>query len=49
MVGSVGINHLKGVAPDVPVGGVNDSGYGYEGGIEGFRSFQALKLINSGP
>jgi succinate-semialdehyde dehydrogenase / glutarate-semialdehyde dehydrogenase len=45
-VGSVGINHLAGVAPHVPVGGVNDSGYGYEGGLEGFRSFQSLKAIS---
>jgi succinate-semialdehyde dehydrogenase/glutarate-semialdehyde dehydrogenase len=46
-VGSVGINQLKGVAVDVPVGGVNDSGYGYEGGEEGFRSFQTLKVISA--
>lgn len=45
--GSVGINILKGVAPDVPITGTGDSGYGYEGGKEGFRAFQNLKLINS--
>jgi succinate-semialdehyde dehydrogenase/glutarate-semialdehyde dehydrogenase len=45
-VGSVGINHLAGVAPHVPVGGLNDSGYGYEGGAEGFRGFQSLKAIS---
>jgi succinate-semialdehyde dehydrogenase/glutarate-semialdehyde dehydrogenase len=45
-VGAVGINHLAGVAPHVPVGGLNDSGYGYEGGAEGFRSFQSLKAIS---
>jgi succinate-semialdehyde dehydrogenase/glutarate-semialdehyde dehydrogenase len=46
-VGTVGINQLKGVAPDVPTGGLNDSGYGYEGGVEGFRGFQSLKVINA--
>jgi succinate-semialdehyde dehydrogenase/glutarate-semialdehyde dehydrogenase len=46
-VGSVGINQLKGVTPDVPIGGIADSGYGYEGGLEGIRSFQYLKLINA--
>jgi succinate-semialdehyde dehydrogenase / glutarate-semialdehyde dehydrogenase len=45
-VGAVGINHLAGVAPHVPVGGLNDSGYGYEGGAEGFRGFQSLKAIS---
>jgi succinate-semialdehyde dehydrogenase / glutarate-semialdehyde dehydrogenase len=46
-VGSVGVNQLKGVPPDLPVGGINDSGYGYEGGIEGFRTFQTLKVISA--
>lgn len=46
-VGSVGINQLKGVPPDLPVGGLNDSGYGYEGGVEGFRTFQTLKVISA--
>lgn len=44
--GTVSINMLKGVAPDVPLTGTGDSGYGHEGGIEGFRAFQNLKLIN---
>ncbi|WP_316399413.1 aldehyde dehydrogenase family protein [Bradyrhizobium sp. 33ap4] len=44
--GSVSINILKGVAPDVPITGTGDSGYGHEGGQEGFRAFQSLKLIN---
>ena len=45
-VGAVSINHLAGVAPHVPVGGRNDSGYGYEGGVEGFRGFQSLKALS---
>jgi succinate-semialdehyde dehydrogenase/glutarate-semialdehyde dehydrogenase len=46
VAGHVAANHLQGVPPDFPIGGINDSGYGYEGGIEGFRSFQSLKLIS---
>ena len=44
--GSVSINRLKGVSADAPNAGINDSGYGYEGGVEGFRAFQNLKLVN---
>jgi succinate-semialdehyde dehydrogenase/glutarate-semialdehyde dehydrogenase len=44
--GTVSINVLKGVAPDAPLQGTGDSGYGHEGGVEGFRAFQNLKLIN---
>jgi succinate-semialdehyde dehydrogenase / glutarate-semialdehyde dehydrogenase len=44
--GSVGINMLKGVAPDVPLAGTRDSGYGLEGGEQGFRAFQNVKLVN---
>ena len=46
-VGSVGINQLSGVSPDTAVGGIKDSGYGYEGGHEGLKAFLNLKLINS--
>lgn len=45
-VGSVGINQLSGVPPDAPVGGIKDSGYGYEGGIHGLEAFLNLKLIS---
>jgi len=44
--GAVSVNFLKGVSADSPYGGVKQSGYGYEGGEPGFRSFQNLKLIN---
>lgn len=44
--GGVSINMLKGVAPDVPNSGTGDSGYGHEGGKEGFRAFQTFTLIN---
>jgi len=44
--GSVSVNFLKGIAPDVPNPGLRDSGYGHEGGKEGFRAFQNIKLVN---
>lgn len=45
--GAVSVNYLKGVSADAPNGGVEQSGYGYEGGVEGFRTFQNLKLVNA--
>ncbi|WP_026187692.1 NAD-dependent succinate-semialdehyde dehydrogenase [Ensifer sp. BR816] len=44
--GAVSVNYLKGVSADAPYGGVKQSGYGYEGGEPGFRSFQSSKLVN---
>jgi succinate-semialdehyde dehydrogenase / glutarate-semialdehyde dehydrogenase len=44
--GSVGINQLRGVPPDAPVGGIKDSGYGYEGGAAGIEAFVHLKLVS---
>jgi succinate-semialdehyde dehydrogenase/glutarate-semialdehyde dehydrogenase len=44
--GAISVNFLKGVSADSPYGGIKQSGYGYEGGEQGFRSFQNLKLIN---
>lgn len=44
--GAVSMNHLKGVSADAPNAGVKQSGYGYEGGMEGVRAFQNLKLVN---
>ncbi|MQU68376.1 NAD-dependent succinate-semialdehyde dehydrogenase [Sinorhizobium meliloti] len=45
--GALSINYLKGVSADAPLGGLKQSGYGYEGGVEGVRSFQSLKLVNA--
>jgi succinate-semialdehyde dehydrogenase/glutarate-semialdehyde dehydrogenase len=45
--GAVSINYLKGVSADAPNAGINQSGYGYEGGVEGLRAFQNLKLVNA--
>lgn len=45
--GAISINHLKGVSADAPNAGIKQSGYGYEGGVEGLRAFQNLKLVNA--
>ncbi len=45
--GAISINYLKGVSVDAPNAGIKQSGYGYEGGLEGIRAFQNLKLVNS--
>ncbi|QRM32855.1 aldehyde dehydrogenase family protein [Microvirga sp. VF16] len=47
--GAVSVNFLKGVSADSPYGGVKQSGYGYEGGEQGVRGFQNLKLVNELP
>ncbi|MDX8510142.1 NAD-dependent succinate-semialdehyde dehydrogenase [Mesorhizobium captivum] len=44
--GAVSVNYLKGVSADAPYGGIKQSGYGYEGGEQGVRSFQNLKMVN---
>jgi succinate-semialdehyde dehydrogenase / glutarate-semialdehyde dehydrogenase len=44
-VGSVGINELRGVPPDVGIAGVKDSGHGYEGGQVGIEAFLNLKAM----
>lgn len=43
--GSVGVNELRGVPPDVGIAGVKDSGYGYEGGAAGIEAFLSLKAV----
>ena len=44
--GNLGINQMSPSLPDAPVGGVKDSGYGYEGGREGIAAFQHFKLVS---
>jgi len=43
--GMVSINHHGLGLPETPFGGVKDSGYGYEGGIEGMEPYQVAKFI----
>ncbi|MEM7668875.1 MAG: NAD-dependent succinate-semialdehyde dehydrogenase, partial [Pseudomonadota bacterium] len=42
--GLVGINHPGVSMPETPFGGVNESGYGSEGGIEGLEAFMRTKF-----
>ncbi len=44
-VGLVGVNHPMVATPETPFGGVNESGYGSEGGVEGLDAFQRTKFI----
>jgi succinate-semialdehyde dehydrogenase/glutarate-semialdehyde dehydrogenase len=44
--GAVSINAVSPSQPDAPFGGVKQSGYGYEGGHEGIRSFMIKKLVS---
>jgi succinate-semialdehyde dehydrogenase/glutarate-semialdehyde dehydrogenase len=43
---NVGINQLAPSLPDVPLGGLGNSGYGYEGGVEGILAFTHLRLTS---
>ena len=43
---NIGINQLAPSLPDVPLGGLGNSGYGYEGGIEGILAFTQLRLVS---
>ncbi|MEM1160870.1 MAG: NAD-dependent succinate-semialdehyde dehydrogenase [Pseudomonadota bacterium] len=43
--GLVGVNHPAVSTPETPFGGVNESGYGSEGGIEGLDCFQRIKFV----
>lgn len=43
--GMVNINHSGMAHPELPFGGVKDSGFGSEGGTESFESFLVTKLI----
>jgi succinate-semialdehyde dehydrogenase/glutarate-semialdehyde dehydrogenase len=44
--GNIGINQMCPSLPDAPIGGVGDSGYGYEGGREGLEAFLHFKLVS---
>jgi succinate-semialdehyde dehydrogenase / glutarate-semialdehyde dehydrogenase len=41
----VGVNDIQIMGPESPFGGVKDSGYGSESGIEGVESFMYSKYI----
>jgi len=46
--GMVGINSIAVSTPETPFGGVKDSGYGSEGGIEGLAPYLNTKFISQG-
>ena len=43
--GLVGVNHMMVSTPETPFGGVNESGYGSESGIEGLEAYLRTKFI----
>lgn len=43
--GIVGVNSFSVSRPDLPFGGVKDSGYGREGGEEGLKAFLVTKVV----
>ena len=43
--GCVGINHTSVHEPETPFGGVNESGYGAESGIEGLEAYLRTKFV----
>lgn len=43
---NIGVNQSAPSLPDVPLGGLGNSGYGYEGGIEGILAFTQLRLVS---
>ncbi|MBS0476722.1 MAG: aldehyde dehydrogenase family protein, partial [Proteobacteria bacterium] len=45
--GMVGINTFAISVPDAPFGGVKESGFGSEGGVEGIESYLATKAIHT--
>lgn len=44
--GMVSVNHFGLAAPETPFGGVKDSGYGSEGGVEGLQAYLSPKFIS---
>jgi succinate-semialdehyde dehydrogenase/glutarate-semialdehyde dehydrogenase len=44
--GMVSINHHGLALPELPFGGVKDSGFGYEGGIEGLLVYMQAKFVS---
>jgi succinate-semialdehyde dehydrogenase/glutarate-semialdehyde dehydrogenase len=43
---NLGINQMAPSLPDAPLGGLQASGFGYEGGRDGIAAFQHLRLIS---
>lgn len=43
--GLVGVNHMAVSTPETPFGGVNESGFGSESGVEGLEAFLRTKFV----
>ena len=43
--GQVAVNHMSVHEAETPFGGVNESGYGSESGLEGLEAYQRLKML----
>ena len=46
--GMVGVNSIAISTPETPFGGIKESGYGSEGGIEGLQAYMNIKFISQG-
>ena len=44
--GMVGVNSINVSTPETPFGGIKESGYGSEGGIEGLQAYLNTKFIS---
>src|SRR5271170_590027 len=44
--GMVGVNSINVSTPETPFGGIKESGYGSEGGIEGLQAYLSTKFIS---
>jgi succinate-semialdehyde dehydrogenase/glutarate-semialdehyde dehydrogenase len=45
-VGNLSINHYVASIAETPFGGVKDSGYGREGGVEGLQGYTVVKNVS---
>ncbi|MBB4122051.1 NAD-dependent succinate-semialdehyde dehydrogenase [Martelella radicis] len=45
--GMVSINHFGIASPETPFGGMKESGYGSEGGVEGMEAFVTTKFVST--
>jgi succinate-semialdehyde dehydrogenase/glutarate-semialdehyde dehydrogenase len=44
--GTLSINHFVASSPETPFGGVKDSGFGREGGVEGLQGYTVVKNVS---
>jgi succinate-semialdehyde dehydrogenase / glutarate-semialdehyde dehydrogenase len=44
--GMIGINHFGISQPETPFGGIKDSGFGHESGLEGLLAYTDIKVVS---